>query len=149
MQPHPTQANLRIFPIPLPFYFFQLILFFNQYDCKGVMHRNPWSGLGSQNHTIPSTFFQPSHLRHRQSKDAHKLVGTFYQSQLLFITTSSIFAKLLVTNFFAPFSAARESNFSSCFLYPWQSKLVHRTCAPMILAQNAWVSQSKTLVGTW
>ena len=49
------------------------------------MHRNPWSSLGSQNHTIPSTFFQPSHLRHRQSKDAHKLVGTFYQSQLLFI----------------------------------------------------------------
>jgi hypothetical protein len=23
------------------------------------------------------------------------------------------------------------------------------TCAPIILAQNAWVSQSKTLVGTW
>ncbi len=58
---------------------------FNRYDCKGVMHRNPWSGLGSQNHTIPSTFFQPSHLRHRQSNEAHKLVGTFYQSWLLFI----------------------------------------------------------------
>jgi hypothetical protein len=51
-----------------------------------LMHRNQWSGLGSQNHTIPSTFFQLLHLRHRQSNDAHKLVGTFYQSQLLFIT---------------------------------------------------------------
>jgi hypothetical protein len=49
------------------------------------MHRNPWSGLGSHNHTIPSTFYQPHHLRHRQSNNAHKLVGTFYQSQLLFI----------------------------------------------------------------
>ncbi len=110
MQPQPTQANLRVFLIPFPF-FIQLILSFNRYDCKGVMHRNPWSGLGSQNqtipstffqpslmhrnpwsglgsqkHTIPSTFFQPLHLRHRQSNDAHKLVGIFYQSQLLFIT---------------------------------------------------------------
>ncbi len=46
--------------------------------------------------------------------------------------------KLLLTNFFAPFSAAQESDFSSRFLYHWHSELVHCTCAPMFLAQNAW-----------
>jgi hypothetical protein len=66
-----------------------------------------------------------------------------------YFSYSSIFAKFLLTNFFAPFSAARESNFLSRFLYLWHYKLVRCTCAPMFLAQNAWVSQSKTLVGTW
>jgi hypothetical protein len=65
------------------------------------------------------------------------------------VATSSIFAKSLLTNFFEPFSAAQESDFSSHFLYPWHSELVRRTCAPMFLAQNAWVSRSKTLMGTW
>ncbi len=46
----------------------------------------------------------------------------------ILVATSSIFAKLLLTNFFA---------------------LVHLSCAPMFLEQNAWVSRSKTLVGTW
>ncbi len=45
----------------------------------------------------------------------------------LLLSYSSIFAKSLLTNFFAPFLAARESNFSSRFLYHWHSKLVHRT----------------------
>jgi hypothetical protein len=66
---------------------------------------------------------------------------------LLLLSYSSIFAKSLLTNFFAPFSAAWESDILSHFLYPWHSKLVRRTCAPMFLAQNVWVSRSKTLVG--
>ncbi len=73
----------------------------------------------------------------------------FSHVSLILVATSSIFSKLLLTNFFAPFSAAQESDFLSRFLYHWHSELVHRTCAPMFLAQNAWVSQSKTLVGTW
>jgi hypothetical protein len=48
--------------------------------------------------------------------------------------------KSLLTNFFLPFLAARESNFSSRFSYLWHSDLVCRTCTPMFLAQNAWVS---------
>ncbi len=51
--------------------------------------------------------------------------------------------------FFAPFLAAGESKFSSRFSYHWHSKLVRCTCAPIILAQNPWVFQSKTLVVTW
>jgi hypothetical protein len=34
------------------------------------------------------------------------------------------------------------------FLYLWHSELVRHTCAPIFLAQNAWVSQSMTLAGT-
>jgi hypothetical protein len=64
------------------------------------------------------------------------------------LSYSSIFAKSLLTNFFAPFLAAQEPDFSSRFLYPWHSELVRCTCAPMFLAQNVWVSQNKTLVGT-
>jgi hypothetical protein len=67
----------------------------------------------------------------------------------LLLSYSSTFAKLLLTNLFAPFLAAWESNFLSRFLYHWHSELVHCTWAPIILAQNAWVSQSKMLVGTW
>ncbi len=74
--------------------------------------------------------------------------NVFSHVSLILVATSSIFAKLLLTNFFAPFLAARESNFLSCFSYHWHSKLVHRTCTPMFLVQNAWVSWSKTLVGT-
>jgi hypothetical protein len=65
------------------------------------------------------------------------------------LSYSSIFAKSLLTNFFVPFLAAQDSDFSSRFLYHWHSKLVRHTCAPIFLAQNAWVSQSKTLMGTW
>jgi hypothetical protein len=54
----------------------------------------------------------------------------------ILVATSSIFAKSLLTNFFAPFSAARESNYSSRFLYHWCSELVHSTWAPMFLAQK-------------
>jgi hypothetical protein len=46
----------------------------------------------------------------------------FSHTFLLFgslLSCSSILAKLLLTNFFAPFSAAQESNFSSCFLVPF------------------------------
>jgi hypothetical protein len=50
------------------------------------------------------------------------------------------FAKSLLTNFFASFLAAQESNFSSRFSYHWHYELVRRTCAPMFLAQNEWVS---------
>ncbi len=46
----------------------------------------------------------------------------------ILVATFSIFAKSLLTNFLA---------------------LVHCTCAPMFLKQNTWVSQSKTLMGTW
>ncbi len=42
---------------------------------------------------------------------------TFLLFQLL-LSYSSIFAKLLLTNFFAPFSAAQESDFLSHFLIP-------------------------------
>ncbi len=35
------------------------------------------------------------------------------------------------------------------FLYLWHSKVVRHTCAPIFLAQNVWVSQSKMLMGTW
>jgi hypothetical protein len=75
--------------------------------------------------------------------------NVFSHVSLVLVATSSIFVKLLLTNFFAPFSAAWESDFLSRFLYHWHSELVHRTCAPMFLAQNVWVSQSKMLVGTW
>ena len=57
--------------------------------------------------------------------------GWTWGSKQCFLTcfsTFSIFVKLLLTNFLA---------------------LVHCTCAPMFLEQNVWVSQSKTLVGTW
>jgi hypothetical protein len=73
----------------------------------------------------------------------------FSHVSLILVATSSVFVKSLLTNFFAPFSAAWESDFLSRFLYRWRSELVRRTCAPMFLAQNAWVSQSKMLVGTW
>jgi hypothetical protein len=59
---------------------------------------------------------------------------------LVLLFLFSVFAKLLLTNFFAPFSAAWKSDFLSCFSYLWQSKLVHRRCAPIFLAQNMWVS---------
>jgi hypothetical protein len=54
--------------------------------------------------------------------------NVFLHVSLILVATFSIFVKSLLTNFFV---------------------LVHRTCAPMFLEQNAWVSQSKTLVGTW
>ncbi len=63
----------------------------------------------------------------------------------LLLSYSSFFAKSLITNFFAPFSAARESDFPSRLSYLWHSELVQRTCTPIFLAQNAWVSRSKTL----
>jgi hypothetical protein len=75
-------------------------------------------------------------------------------SKLYFITCFSyvscyfltlVFVKLLLTNYFVPFLAARESNFLSHFLYFWHSDLVHRLCAPIFQAQNAWLSQSKML----
>jgi hypothetical protein len=67
----------------------------------------------------------------------------FFHMFLLFksqLSYSSIFAKSPLTNFFAPFLAAWESDFLSHFSYHWHSKLVHRTCAPMFLEQNAQVS---------
>jgi hypothetical protein len=86
-------------------------------------------------------------------------VSSFYWtrgSKLCFLTCFSYFScYFLILVFlrnrylvilFAPFLAAWESDFSSCFLYHWHSKLVRCTCAPIILAQNVWVSQSKTLV---
>ncbi len=75
--------------------------------------------------------------------------NVFSHASLILVATSSIFAKSLLTNFFTPFFAARESDFSSRFSYHWHSELVHRTCAPMFLAQTAWVSWSKMLMGTW
>jgi hypothetical protein len=54
--------------------------------------------------------------------------NVFSHVSVILVATFSIFAKSLLTNFLA---------------------LVHRTCAPMFLEQNAWVSQSKTLVGIW
>jgi hypothetical protein len=54
--------------------------------------------------------------------------NVFSHVSLILVATLSIFAKSLLTNFFAQ---------------------VHCTCTPMFLAQIAWVSQSKTLVGTW
>jgi hypothetical protein len=52
--------------------------------------------------------------------------NVFSHVSLILVATFSISAKLLLTNFLA---------------------LVHHTCAPMFLEQNAWVSQSKTLAG--
>ncbi len=52
----------------------------------------------------------------------------------------SVFAKLLLTDFFVPFLAARESDLLFHFSYLWHSKLVCCTCTPMFLAQNTWVS---------
>ncbi len=75
--------------------------------------------------------------------------NVFSHVSLILVATFSIYMKLLLTNFCTPFSAAQESDFSSHFLYHWQSELVHLTYAPMYLAQNAWVSRSMTLVGTW
>jgi hypothetical protein len=54
---------------------------------------------------------------------------TFLLFQLL-IFFFSVFAKLLLTNFFAPFLAAGESHFLSRFSYLWHSEQVHLTCAP-------------------
>ncbi len=54
------------------------------------------------------------------------------------LSYSSIFAILLITNYFAPFLAAQESNFLSRFLYLWHYEVVFQ-------AQNALVSQSKML----
>ena len=54
--------------------------------------------------------------------------NVFSHVSLILVATFNIFAKLLLTNILA---------------------LEHRTCAPMRLEQNAWVSQSKMLVGTW
>ena len=44
-----------------------------------------------------------------------------------------------------PFLAAQESNFLSRFSYLLHYKVVRCTCAPIFQAQNALVSQSKTL----
>jgi hypothetical protein len=66
--------------------------------------------------------------------------NVFSHVSLILVATSSIFEKLLLTNIFAPFLAAWESDFLPRFLYYWHSELVHRTCAPMFLEQNAWVS---------
>ncbi len=68
-------------------------------------------------------------------------------SKLCFITcfSSSILVISLLTNYFAPFLAAQEFNFLSRFLYLWHCEVVRRTCAPIFQAQNALVSQSKTL----
>jgi hypothetical protein len=52
----------------------------------------------------------------------------FSHVSLILVATFSIFTKLLLTNVL---------------------ELVHCTCTPMFLEQNAWVFQSKTLVGTW
>jgi hypothetical protein len=70
---------------------------------------------------------------------------------LILVTTFlfSVFLNSLLTDFFTPFLATQESNFLSRFLYHWHSELVCYTCAPIFLAQKAWVPQSKTLVGTW
>jgi hypothetical protein len=73
----------------------------------------------------------------------------FSHVALILVALLCVFANSLLTNFFAPFSAAQESNFASRFLYHWHSKLVRRTCTPMFQAQNMWVSQSKMLVGIW
>ncbi len=66
----------------------------------------------------------------------------FSHVSLILVATSysSIFAKSLLNNYFAPFLAALESNFLSNFSYHWHSELVRHTCAPIFLAQNAWVS---------
>ncbi len=54
--------------------------------------------------------------------------NVFSHVSLILVATFSILAKLLLTNLLV---------------------LVHRTCAPMFLEQNTWVSRSKTLVETW
>ncbi len=54
--------------------------------------------------------------------------NVFSHVSLILVATFGIFVKSLLTNLLA---------------------LVHHTCAPMFLEQNAWVSQSKMLVGTW
>jgi hypothetical protein len=69
---------------------------------------------------------------------------TFLLFKLL-LSYSSNFVKSLLTNYFAPFLAARESDFSSRFLYLWHYEVVRRACAPIFQAQNALVSQSKML----
>jgi hypothetical protein len=85
-------------------------------------------------------------------------VSSFYQtrgSKLCFLTYFSYFSRyfhilvflwicyLLVS--LRPFLASRESNSLSRFSYLWHYEAVRCTCAPIFLAQNAWVSQSKTL----
>ena len=52
--------------------------------------------------------------------------NVFSHVSLILVATFSIFAKLLLTKFLA---------------------LVHRTCAPMFLEQNAWVSQKQDAHG--
>jgi hypothetical protein len=64
---------------------------------------------------------------------------------LSLLSYSSIFAILLLANYFAPFLAAWESNFSARFLYLWHYKVVCRTCTPIFQAQNGLISQSKML----
>jgi hypothetical protein len=61
----------------------------------------------------------------------------------------SDFAKLLLTNFFAPFLAARESDFSSYFFVPLALRAGTLYMRPHISGTERVVSQSKTLVGTW
>ena len=56
--------------------------------------------------------------------------NVFSHVSLILVATSSIFTKLLLTNFFAPFLAAQEANFLSHFLYHCQSELVHHTSRP-------------------
>ncbi len=69
-------------------------------------------------------------------------VSSFYWtrgSKLCFLTQlllsySRIFSKLLLTSFSAPFLAAQESDFLSCFLIPSHSEVLSRSCAPILLA---------------
>jgi hypothetical protein len=58
--PTTNTNSLKGFPASLNFNFLPalLSLLSTKYDCKGVMHRNTWSGLSSQSHPIPSTFPQ-------------------------------------------------------------------------------------------
>jgi hypothetical protein len=83
--------------------------------------------------------------------------SSFYKtrgSKLCFLTCFSYFScyflilvfftKSLLTNFFVPISAARESDFLSCFV-PLVNTVVRCTCLPIFQAHNMWVSWSETL----
>ena len=85
-------------------------------------------------------------------------VSSFYWTRgtkLCFLTCFSYFScyfcilvfsqNCYLVLFFAPFLAARESNFSFRFSYHWHSELVHRTCAPMFLEQNARVLEARCM----
>ncbi len=141
---------LYISCIPLP------LAWWHQHDITSIAK---WRGQAS--YWLLAIWLLLS-LNHRLWSSEQILLNTRWQSDnlmllnsrwqfgdiLLLLSFSSIFANLLLTSFFAPFLAARESDFSSCF-YTFRTLNTMSYMRPHIYSTHYAFSWSNTLVGTW